>query len=282
MAHDDELDQPHHWYATNLVGVPAPLLASTAFNQNPVPLAIAGTCEAHPGLFSLLERSQNLTEAHDMFVHYLAIAFGLRKPEPQELSSLGRAEQRRWRSSWRKLLQGWGMDANGPAGAVLKGWVESRFGLVPSFHKAPLTRFPSPAWVNYLQEKAASRYNNNNIHQQLDLLFEFCQWALRRRQASGAATPNRHLQLWRGSNQCEEQVIAGSLKDRHCTVRLNNLVSFSLSPEDASCFGDWVFEVQVPMCKVLVFPDLLPGQVLQGEQEVLALGGDYDVVARYE
>jgi NAD+--dinitrogen-reductase ADP-D-ribosyltransferase len=59
------------------------------------------------------------------------------------------------------------------------------------------------------------------------------------------------------------------------------MVSFSLSQEGASCFGDWVFEVQVPVCKVLVFPDLLPGQVLQGEQEVLALGGDYEVIARY-
>lgn len=282
MTVDDELDQPHRWYATNLVGVPAPILSSTAFNAHPRRLSIAGACEAHSGLFSLLERSHDLNEAHDMFVHYLSIAFGLRKPEPQELSSLGRAEQRRWRSSWRKLLQGWGMDANGPAGAVLKGWVESRFGLVPSFHKATLARFPSPAWINYLQEKAASRYNNNNINQQLDLLFEFCQWALRRRHAPGAATPVRHLQLWRGSNRCEEQVVAGSLKNRSCTVRLNSLVSFSLSPEAASCFGDWVFEVQVPMCKVLVFPELLPGQVLQGEQEVLALGGDYEVVARYE
>jgi len=281
MAVDDELDQPHRWYSTNLVGVPAPVLASSAFNANPVPLSIAGTREAHPGLFALLERSQDLSEAHDMFVHYLVIAFGLRKPEPHELAGLGVAEQRRWRSSWRKLLQGWGMDANGPAGAVLKGWVESRFGLVPSFHKAPLLRFPSPAWVAYLQEKAASRHNNNNIHQQLDLLYEFCQWALRRYAPTGTTASTRHLRLWRGSNQCEEQVVAGQLTERRCTIRLNNIISFSLSQEDASCFGDWVFEVQVPTCKVLVFPGLLPGQVLQGEQEVLALGGDFEVVARY-
>jgi NAD+--dinitrogen-reductase ADP-D-ribosyltransferase len=280
MAVDDERDQPHRWYATNLVGVPAPLLASAAFNANPVPLLIAGSRESHAGLFALLERSQSLNEARDMFVHYLAISFGLRKPEAHELASLGTAEQRRWRSSWRKLLQGWGMDSNGAAGAVLKGWVESRFGLVPSYHKAALLRFPSPAWVSYLQEKAASRYNNNNIHQQLDLLFTFCQWALNRYAPLSAATP-RHLRLWRGSNQCEEQILSGSLQSRHCTVRLNNIVSFSLSQEEASCFGDWVFEVLVPSCKVIVFPDLLPGQLMQGEQEVLALGGDYEVVARY-
>lgn len=282
VVRDGDADQPHRWYATNLVGVPAPILASTAFNANPTRLAIAGTFEAHPGLFALLEHSQNLDEAHDMFVHYLSIAFGLRKPELHELSGMGKSEQRRWRSSWRKLLQGWGMDSNGVAGAVLKGWVESRFGMVPSFHKAPLTRFPSPAWISYLQEKASSRLNNNNIYQQLDLLFEFCQWSLRRIRTQNNTGSVQHLRLWRGSNQCEEQVIAGRLQNRRCTVRLNNLVSFSLSADDASCFGDWVFEVQVPMCKVLVFPDLLPGQVLQGEQEVLALGGDYEVMARYE
>jgi NAD+--dinitrogen-reductase ADP-D-ribosyltransferase len=281
VAHDDEFDQPQRWYSTNLVGVPAPLLASAAFNEHPTVLAIAGTREAHSGLFALLERSQDLSEARDMFVHYLSIAFGLRKPEAHELGSMGQAEQRRWRSSWRKLLQGWGMDANGAAGAVLKGWVESRFGLVPIFHKAPLARFPSPAWVAYLEEKSASRHHNNNIHQQLDLLYEFCQWALKRFPFADSAPFPGPLRLWRGSTRCEEQVITGRLTTGQCRVRLNNLVSFSLSRADADCFGDWIFEVQVPACKVLVFPGLLSGQVLQGEQEVLALGGDYDVVARY-
>jgi NAD+--dinitrogen-reductase ADP-D-ribosyltransferase len=277
----DELDQPHRWYATNLVGVPAQVLASTVFNGHPVPLSIAGTREAHPGLFSLLERSDDLSDAQEVFIHYLSIAFGLRKPSAQELSEMGRSEQRRWRSSWRKLLQGWGMDSNGPAGAVLKGWVESRFGLVPRFHKAPLERFPSPAWISYLQEKASSRFNNNNIYQQLDLLFEFCQWSLRRTHLQSQVEAGQHLRLWRGSNQCDEQIVAGDLKSRRCTIHLNNIVSFSLSQQDASCFGDWVFEVQVPISKVLVFPALLPGQILQGEQEVLALGGNYEVTASY-
>ena len=226
VAHVDELDQPQRWYGTNLVGVPTHLLASTAFNANPVSLSIAGTREAHPGLFSLLNGSRDLNEARDMFAHYLLIAFGLRKPARHELAALGPAEQRRWRSSWRKLLQGWGMDSNGTAGAVLKGWGESRFGMVPTFHKAPLARFPSAAWVTYLQEKASSRHHSNNIHQQLDLLYEFCQWALRHAVLPGVPT-GKHLRLWRGSNRCEEQLIAGRLQDRHCTVRLNNLVSFS-------------------------------------------------------
>jgi NAD+--dinitrogen-reductase ADP-D-ribosyltransferase len=42
-----------------------------------------------------------------------------------------------------------------------------------------------------------------------------------------------------------------------------------------------VFETRVPLSKVVVAPGMLPGQVLQGEQEVLALGGDYEVEASY-
>jgi NAD+---dinitrogen-reductase ADP-D-ribosyltransferase len=283
-------EQPQHWYSTNLVGVPAPVLAGAEFNAHPRALHIAGTREAHSGLFALLERSGDLHEARDVFVHYLSIAFGLRKPEPHELGSLDAAEQRRWRSSWRKLLQGWGMDANGPAGAVLKGWVESRFGMVPIFHKAPLGRFPSPAWMGYLEEKSASRFHNNCIHQQLDLLYEFCQWAQRCFALPPSSTPASdqgeghtatHLLLWRGSTHCEEQLVQGSLQDRHCTVRMNSIASFSLSRDDAGCFGDWLFRVRVPRSKVLLLPGLLPGQVLQGEQEVLALGGEYAVEAAY-
>ena len=279
---DDEPVQPHRWYSTNLVGVPARVLASTAFNAHPVALSIAGTRESHPGLFNLLGRCQGLSDASEVFVHYLDIAFGLRAPAAHEAAALDPAERRRWRSSWRKLLQAWGMDNASPAGAVLKGWVESRFGLVPTHHRQPLQRFPSPGWVTYLEEKTASRLHNNNIHQQLDLLYEFCQWALQRFGLPGhAAAGARHVRLWRGSTHCDEQLVSGSLRGRHCTVRLNNLVSFSLWEQDAGCFGDWVFEALVPASKLLVFPGLLTGQVLQGEQEVLALGGDCEVVARY-
>lgn len=280
---DDEPVQPHRWYSTNLVGVPARVLASTAFNAHPVPLSIAGTRESHPGLFNLLGRCQGLSDASEVFVHYLDIAFGLRAPAVHEAAAMDPAERRRWRSSWRKLLQGWGMDNASPAGAVLKGWVESRFGLVPTHHRQPLQRFPSPGWITYLEEKTFSRLHNNNVHQQLDLLYEFCQWALQRFGLPGHATAGAsHVRLWRGSTHCDEQLVSGSLRGRHCTVRLNNLVSFSLSEEDAGCFGDWVFEALVPASKLLVFPGLLPGQVLQGEQEVLALGGDCEVVARYD
>lgn len=231
--------RPAQWYTTNLVGVPAGVLGSARFNAYPRPLHIAGARECNNGLFALLQRCEAPGEARDVFGHYMRVAFGLEKP----LRDDGDAHARRWRSSYRKLLQGWGLDANGPAGAVLKGWVESRFGLVPTFHKAPLGRFPSPAWIAYLEEKAASRFHNNSIYQQLDLLYEFCQWMLARFALLG---PGPCATLWRGSQDCAQQVVAGALRDHRCTLRLNNVVSFSIARETAECFGDWVMQARVP------------------------------------
>jgi len=221
------------------------------------------------------------TEASEIFMHYMSLAYGLqRDPAPSSP-----AEARRWRASYLKLLQSWGLDSNGPAGAVLKGWVESRFGLVPGFHKERLERFPSPAWMRYLEEKASSRFHNNCILQQLDLLYEYCQWALRRFQPFG---PGRHVPLWRGITRCDEQILEGELRardrtsrGRRLTVRLNNLVSFATDAEQAECFGDWLLQAQVPRVKLLFHPGLLPKAPLSGEGEVLVIGGDFEVEASY-
>ena len=42
-----------------------------------------------------------------------------------------------------------------------------------------------------------------------------------------------------------------------------------------------ILEARVPRVKLVYVPGLVRGQVLQGEGEVLALGGDYDVEARH-
>ena len=276
----ERVDEPARWTATNLVGVPASLLGSTAFNEQPAALQVAGVRDAHRGLFDLLGRSQGMAESQALFASYMNTAFALsRTREPITLPSDEPAPPHRWRPSYLKLLQGWGLDANSAAGAVLKGWVESRFGIVPVFHRAPLASFPSPAWAAYFEEKAGSRYHNNNIFQQLDLLFEFSQWMLARFQPLGAGPC---VTLWRGSTRCEEQIVAGSLRDRRCTVRLNNLVSFSQTREQAGCFGDWLLQAEVPQTKLLLWPGLLDTATLHGEAEVLAIGGDYVVRASYD
>lgn len=268
---------PSHWYSTNLVGIPARVIGSAAFNANPQRLQVAGVREANRGMFSLLERSQSADEAREVFEYYMSMMFGLKKHRLAD-GNEGMSERRRWRSSYLKLLQGWGLDANAPAGAVLKGWVESRFGMVPNFHADILGRFPSPQWIAYFEQKSGSRYHNNSIYQQLDLLFEFCQWMLERFELLGQGS---HATLWRGSLNFEQQVVSGSVRERRCTVHLNNLVSFTVDRETACCFGDWVMKVKVPKSKLLLVPRLLNTNSLHGESEVLAIGGDYEVEVSY-
>lgn len=268
-------DSPHpaRWFSTNLVGVPAAVLASPAFQAHPLPLQIAGVRDGNGGLFALLESSRDAAQARERFAHYMQLAFGLEQA-PQALPL---SERRRWRTSWRRLLQGWGMDANGAAGAVLKGWAESRFGLVPVWHKAALTRFPSPAWMAYWEEKASPRWNNNSIWQQLDLLYEYAQWMQQHHallQQAGACVQERHVVLWRGTSAAGAGVVGGSLQARRGVFRINSVASFSLSEEHAGCFGDWVLRVRIPLSKVLFYPGLCAGSLLQGEAEVIVLGGD--------
>ena len=55
----------------------------------------------------------------------------------------------------------------------------------------------------HLEEKTGNRHHNNNIWQQLDLLFEFCQWMLVRYRLLGEGP---QVTLWRGSTRVEEQI----------------------------------------------------------------------------
>jgi NAD+--dinitrogen-reductase ADP-D-ribosyltransferase len=259
-------------FGSNLVNVPAWTLASTAFNAEPTALHVRGVRERVPGLFRLIEGADDAAAAGEAFTRYMDHVF--RRPAAESRSG----EPRRHRATYRELLAGWGMDSNSRAGAVLKGWVESRFGFAPTFHKEPLGRFPSPAWLGYLEEKAAPQYRNNDIDRQLDLLYEYAQWFVRRFGVPGRT----FVRLWRGVNGFAEQsLVEGSLRGRDCVLRLNNLVSFSLSRERADEFGDWILEVDVPTTKLLFFQGLLPGSPLAGEGEALVIGGDYRVRASY-
>lgn len=274
MSGADKYSDPQRWYSTNLVGVQAGLLAVTEFNDHPQRLRIAGALETHRGLFRLLDEAADMSDAAEKFRRYMDIVFQL-KPSAYEVIHAG---QRRFRPSYLKLMEGWGFDSNSPQGAVLKGWVESRFGLTPTFHKAPLHHYPSHAWMGYLEEKYSSRFHNNSIHMQLDLLYEYCQFVVHR---FGIPT-SEWVTLWRGINLHDEPTMTGEqLKNGDCVVRLNNLVSFTNSRERADEFGDWILEVKVPVVKLLFFPGLLSTSLLTGEGEVIALGGNYRVKASY-
>lgn len=254
--------------SSNLVGIPTGLLCSVSFNDFPIPLHISGTREAHAGLFQQLGNAGGAEQAAGIFQDYMNMTFEL---EGKQKGA------RRFRASYLRLLKDWSFDSNSPAGAVLKGWVESRFGLFPTFHKAPIQRFNSLAWIQYVEEKMSSRFNNNTINMQLDLLYEFCQWMLVRFYAVG----KKHLILYRGSNDLREQQVLQKLDRRTAIVRLNNLVSFTTQRSIADEFGDTIIEAEVPVAKILFFNDLLPDHLLRGEAECLVIGGDYRVSMSY-
>ncbi|WP_420133245.1 NAD(+)--dinitrogen-reductase ADP-D-ribosyltransferase [Rhodopseudomonas sp.] len=248
-------------------------LTDAAFNDQPVPLHIAGVREMNPSLFEMLAQADDLADAGEAFSCYMKALFGI-DPEQRVRAGVGR---RPFRSSFLDLIKGWGFDSNGPEGAVLKGWVESRFGIFPTFHKQPIDRAASAAWAAYVEEKMSSRFHNNAITVQLDLLFEFCQWAL----AHFAAAGSSHVTLYRGVNAFDEHQIVERIDRRHVVMRLNNLTSFSSDRSVADCFGDTILTVRVPVQKILFFNRLLAAHPLKGEGEYLVIGGAYRVTASY-
>ncbi|TVR99922.1 MAG: NAD(+)--dinitrogen-reductase ADP-D-ribosyltransferase [Rhodospirillales bacterium] len=261
-------------HSTNLVGIPTDLLASAAFNDAAPVLHIAGAREAHHHLFTMLDAASDSARAAQLFEDYMAVVFGLH-PE-QRMAPRKPGERRRYRSSYLRLLRGWAFDSNGAEAAVLKGWVESRFGLLPTFHCAPIDRFAAPAWARYVEEKMGSRFHNNAIYGQLDLLYEFAQWRLGR---DGPA--DRRLLLYRGVNDFDEHPLIERIDRRTVVIRLNNVTSFTEDRDIATCFGAYILETWVPTAKILFYNALLPQHAVKGEGEVIAIGGDFRVQATY-
>lgn len=268
---DTPNNPPAYGHSTNLVGLPTGLIASVAFNDFPLPLHISGVREMNGALYRMLAEAEDTAECAEVFRCYMEAVFAIEGAPEQKTGG------HRFRSSYLKLLEGWGFDSNSQAGAVLKGWVESRFGLLPLFHKQPLGRYPSPAWITYVEEKMSSRFHNNSINQQLDLLYEFCQWVIARMAYPG----KHHLTLYRGVNDLAEHPCLYRISKNEMVIRQNNLVSFTSSRERADEFGDTILEAQVPLVKVLYFNGLLPRNVLKGEGELLVIGGEYRVKTSY-
>lgn len=262
-------------HRTNMVGIPAQILSTTAFNDSPRSLRIHGTRSQHALLFEILDEAPSAEAAADVFQRYVADLFEL---NPDFSGSEGSDGKRRFRASYLRLLKGWMFDSNNAEGAVLKGWVESRFGLLPTYHGTPIRRFSSKAWYRYGEQKLSTRFHNNHIYLQLDLLYEYCQWWMRRGWP-GAPMPGnaQAIRLYRGVNDFEEHFVLERPDKRTAVLRLNNLSSFSVDRSIACQFGDYILEAWVPTVKILFFRDLLPRYPFQGEGEYLVAGGDYRV-----
>ncbi|MCB9947577.1 MAG: NAD(+)--dinitrogen-reductase ADP-D-ribosyltransferase [Rhodospirillaceae bacterium] len=259
-------------HSTNLVGVPTAVLAASEFNDDPRPLSIAGVRQMHHELFARLAEPEAKGHWSEIFEDHMAEWFDL----PKAQGGNGAKPPKRYYASYLRLLRGWAFDNNAREGAVLKGWVESRFGLFPTFHREPITRVGSPAWAQYVEDKMACRFYSAAVLAQLDLLYEFAQWVLAR-----AQPPRDRVTLYRGVNDFSEHQVIDRIDKRTVILRLNNLVSFTAHRDMASWFGDHILETAVPLAKILFFKELLPRHALKGEGEVLVIGGDYRVQASY-
>lgn len=245
------------------------IIGSEEFQANPLPLEIDGARTTDWGLFRGLAEIAEPGRRSQFFHDYLCAKFSLN--EKFELHGKPHSVY-----SYVHLLRSWGADSNSQAGAVLKSWAESRFGLLATYHKGRLAEAPA-AREAFILDRTRGAAKSIGVLMQLDLLFTFCQDELRRRFPA-----ERWKTLYRGTHDSEEYTIrnpngAGDRSARTALVQLNNLSSFTSDPEVAWEFGSSAWEVRVPLAKIVFFSGLLPKSCLAGESEHLVLGGYYNV-----
>ena len=260
----------------NHCNLPATLLGSLQFQHYPTQLLLDGVHELHAPLFVRLDTMDVPARRAHYFMDYMVVQFRLHQLEDAGLE-YGKGSKRS-KADYLRLLRGWLFDPNGREAAVLKGWVESRFGLLAQFHHGPLQArsHNSDAQEHYqennqayLQRRAQGLLGTNALEAQLDLLYSYCQYELARHYAK-----QQKIVLFRGIHHLEEYEVLKQLDKHHAVVLLNSLNSFSAKRERADEFGDQVLQVDIPWQKILYASSLLPG-VLAGEDEHLVIGGVY-------
>lgn len=251
----------------NRCNLPPVILGSLTFQHHPTPLHLDSVAELHADLFRRLDAIAERGARAESFSDYVTVRFCL---ENLEQAGLSERSQRRAKANWKRAIRGWSFDADGREGAVLKGWVESRFGLLPRFHGEPLRDFTGAAYLRYQEMRSAGLYATNALEGQLDLLYAYSQYELHR-----ATTKPKWIELFRGINRIGEHEVLSRSGQRQ-VVLFNNLVSFTSSRERAGEFGDYILSTRVPVEKVFFSHALIPG-VLKGEEEYLVIGGVYDV-----
>jgi NAD+--dinitrogen-reductase ADP-D-ribosyltransferase len=248
----------------NRCNLPASILGSLSYQRHPVPLKLDGVEELHRSLFAALDALPDPGQRAQLFMTHMTAAFSLDHPEEAGYSETAHD---RARATYLRLMRGWAFDPDGREGAVLKGWVESRFGLLPRHHGGPIRDFSGDTYRRYLEARSRGLYGSNALEAQLDLLYSYCQHELARQRPG-----QTHLMLYRGVNRVADYEVLREVSPSWRVVLLNSLNSFTLERERAGEFGDFILEVQVPLPKVFFTHRLLPG-VLKGEDEFVVVGG---------
>ncbi|MBB1126670.1 NAD(+)--dinitrogen-reductase ADP-D-ribosyltransferase [Thiospirillum jenense] len=255
----------------NRCNLPAVILGGPTYQAHPVPLEIDGINDFHRDLFTALDAIPTPMARAERFIDYMTVRFCLEDLEEAGLTP-GRRKKYRSNANYLRMVRGWSFDSDGREGAVLKHWVETRFGLLARYHGGALDGRDSDAYYHYLLQGSQGLYATNALEAQLDLLYTFCQYELARQQP--AIT---HFTLYRGINRIDEHEVLMSSAAGQYRVLFNNLNSFTSCRERADEFGDYILSVAVPTPKVLFYNRLLPG-MLKGEDEYVVIGGVYDVV----
>ena len=253
----------------NHCNLPATILGSLSFQRHPVPLVLDGVMELHRRLFAMLEPLATTLERSQRFMDYMTVYFRLEALEDVGLTP-GK-KNLRGRADYLRLVRGWAFDPDCREGAVLKSWVESRFGLLPTYHGGSLKDRSGAHYRRYLEARCQGLYNTNALEAQLDLLYTYGQYELRRQ-----FPEHQHFSLFRGFNRLGDDEILAKPSPRQWWVLLNNLNSFTSSWERADEFGDHMLLAQVPLAKIFFYNQLLPG-MLKRENEYVVIGGIYEV-----
>ena len=262
----------------NRCNLPAVILGGLTFQHHPAPLMLDGVAELHRRLFWSLEPLAEPAERAQRFMDYMTVYFRLEALEdvgltPKRGAETGRGRLKlRGRADYLRMVRGWAFDPNSREGAVLKGWVESRFGLLTRYHGSLLDdRDTQDAYLHFMEARSHGLYNTNALEAQLDLLYAYGQYELNRQHPE-----TTHLTLYRGFNRFSDDQVLAKPDRRRRIVLLNNLSSFTIRRERAEEFGDHLMRVQVPPSKVFFFNRMLPG-MLKGEDEYVVIGGIYEV-----
>jgi NAD+--dinitrogen-reductase ADP-D-ribosyltransferase len=258
----------------NHCNLPTAVLGSLQFQHYPTTLLLDGVHELHASLFATLDNIDKASQRTRFFMDYMVVQFRLHQLEDAGLED--DRKDKRDKANYLRLLRGWLFDPNGREAAVLKGWVESRFGLMARFHRGPLHEHidnnahdENKNYQSYLHRRAQGLFGTNALEAQLDLLYSYCQYEMARQHSA-----QQKIVLYRGIHQLDEYEVLKQIDKQHAVILLNNLNSFSARRERADEFGDQVLEVEIPWQKILYASSLLPG-VLEGEDEYLVIGGVY-------
>lgn len=259
-------DIKRFYHYTNLINIPTYMFVSNEYNLNVLPITISGVWQYYEDIFLTIKRASTIKDAALTFTNAMDTLFSLN--EKYNGKKLG---------SYTRLLKGWLFDSNSIEGAVMKGWVESRFGITPFFHKEIIDDINCEAYYAFMMEKMDSRHNKNLIFHQLDLLYTYTQCILEtfyRKQLP-------KITLYRGVNDLSEHLVVKEYDKTKICIEQNSLVSFTSDREIASQFGDYILTSEIPYTKIVFFSEVLPGLSFCGEKEYLVLGGRYDTHISY-